>query len=380
MIKKILIFTGSRGEWGYLRPVISELEKNNLNYKIVVSNMHTSLSHGETYKEIEKDGFSVSHKIYMNLDGPEELVWSKSLGLLQFQLSDILFNYKPDMLLIAGDRAETFIASITAFYSDILIGHIQAGERSGHKDGMVRHAIGKLAHVHFASNNDAEMRLINFGEQQFRIHNTGAPQLDDMVHSLPINPQGLAKKIIEKNTPFAICVVHPTSENSADCEGYIDLIYHELQARNITQIWILPNNDSGSRKIYEKIIDLPLGNLYKFRNLSRGEYLSLLKESKFIIGNSSSGILEASTFQIPTINLGERQKDRVSSESVIHIEKPNRKNIAKSLSLVDTENFEKTLKDVKNPYGDGNSAKRIVEIIKSLEVSSSYLRNKIVTK
>ena len=178
MTKCIGIFTGSRGEWGYLRPVLEKMNKFKVNYKIIVSNMHLLADKGSTYREIEKDGFKINEKIYMNINGPDNISWSKSLGLLKFQLPDIFYKLGIDLLLIAGDRAETFIAASAAYYADIPIAHIQAGERSGHKDGMVRHAIGKLTHIHFASNLDAVNRLKKFGEQRFRINLVGAPQID----------------------------------------------------------------------------------------------------------------------------------------------------------------------------------------------------------
>lgn len=379
MIKRVSVFTGSRGEWGYLRPVLEQFQSNSIDFEIIASNMHTSIRHGNSSKEIEKDGFKVNHKIYMNIEGPDNLVWSKSLGLLQLQLADILYNYNPDILLIAGDRAETFMAAITAFYNDTLIAHIQAGERSGHKDGMVRHAIGKLAHIHFASNKDAFNRLKHFGEQEFRIYNTGAPQLDDMVNSTPLEPTKLASSIIKNNPDYALCIVHPTSENSKACENYVELVHHSLNMREIHQVWILPNNDSGSDAIYDLITNLPSENVTRFRNLNRADYLSLLKNCKVIIGNSSSGILEASTFKTPSINLGERQNDRISSDSVIHIKEPNLERMTDALKRIDSIQFKELLSEVENPYGDGNSAARILKILKNIDINDRLLRNKTVT-
>ncbi|MBN4075938.1 UDP-N-acetylglucosamine 2-epimerase, partial [Gammaproteobacteria bacterium AH-315-E17] len=166
MSKRILVFTGSRGEWGYLRPILEKLKNSDHIVGLVVTNMHVDPAFGATEKEIIADGFNPDYRIYMNITGNTQTSWSRSLGLLGVQLPTVFDEFSPDLILLAGDRAETFVAATSAFYSDIIIAHIQAGELSGHKDGMARHALGKLAHVHFASNEDAADRLIRLGEEE----------------------------------------------------------------------------------------------------------------------------------------------------------------------------------------------------------------------
>ncbi len=380
MKNRIGIFTGSRGEWGYLRPVMEQMKINKVDFKTIIANMHLLPEKGFTYREIEKDGFKIDEKIYMNISGPDEISWSKSLGLLLMQLPDIINKLDIDILLLAGDRAETFIAANAAYYSDIPIAHIQAGELSGHKDGMVRHAIGKLAHIHFASNEDASNRLKRFGEQEFRIHNVGAPQLDDIVNQKLFSLNQLKKNLNSKiEKEFALCIVHPTSENPDECKDYVDLINKVCIAKKIQQIWIYPNNDSGSLKIINSIESSISERDLGFRSLNRKKYLSLLKHCKFIIGNSSSGILEAPSFKIPTINLGLRQRARIAAESVLDVEKPGFEKLKKALKEIESDSFQNKLKIVKNPYGDGKSSKRIIDILKKTKLNMN-LRNKFVSE
>lgn len=378
MSKKIGVFTGSRGEWGYLRPVLESLKSKKIDFKMIVANMHLLPEKGFTYKEIEKDGFLIDEKIYMNLAGPDDISWPKSLGLLMLQLPDILIKLEIDVLLLAGDRAETFVAASVAYYADIPIAHIQAGELSGHKDGMVRHAIGKLAHIHFASNDDAADRLRRFGEQEFRINNVGAPQLDDIVHQelySIVELNDVLNSSIDKD--YALCIVHPTSENPKDCINYVHWINNSLDNLKIQQIWIYPNNDAGSIGIInsiEKKLNKPhIG----FRSLNRKIYLSLLKHCSFIIGNSSSGILEAPSLKTPTINLGIRQKARIAAPSVITIENPKEEDIIKSIAKISDKKMKDSINNVINPYGDGSSASRIVNILESIELDMK-IRNKFI--
>ena len=176
-MNKVLVFTGSRGEWGYLRPILQELKERSLKFEIAITNMHVDPAFGSTENEIYSDGFSVDYRLPMSVSFASDYAWMHSLGLLSLHLPQVIEKSRPDIILLAGDRAETMIMASLLYYSNIPIAHIQAGELSGHKDGLARHAIGKLAHIHFASNRDAEIRLLRLGEQNFRIYNTGALSL-----------------------------------------------------------------------------------------------------------------------------------------------------------------------------------------------------------
>jgi GDP/UDP-N,N'-diacetylbacillosamine 2-epimerase (hydrolysing) len=378
MINHITIFTGSRGEWGYIRPVVQLLREIGLKFDIIVANMHLLPQNGFTEKEILSDGFEISERIYMNLQGPDEISWPKSLGLLNFQLPDVYSRLNTDLLLVAGDRAETFAAVSAAFYANIPIAHIQAGELSGHKDGMVRHAIGKLAHIHFASNEDAADRLHRFGEQDFRIHRVGAPQLDDIKVENLMSSQEIENTLdIDLKKNFAVCVVHPTSENPTECQDYVKMIGRACEENNLMQVWIYPNNDAGSEGVISELDRMINYDTVSFRNLNRRTYLSLINNSQMIIGNSSSGLLEAPSLKTAAINLGQRQNDRVRAESVIDVSDVSISSINAAIKTLSSDVFRRRLKDVSNPYGDGHSASRIVKILENTVINSQLL-NKFV--
>ena len=369
MPRKILIFTGSRGEWGYLRPILEELERVDVEYNLVVSNMHLDEKYGDTGKEIEKDGFKIDDKILMNISGDKDLEWSKSLGLLLFQAPDIIKKYKPNIVLLAGDRAETFIFCTACFYMDIPVAHIQAGELSGHKDGMARHALGKFANIHFASNLDAYERLLRLGESKFRIFMTGAPQLDDIINIkyLESKLKAVLNKLRVSEKEFCLCIFHPTSDDKLITEK-IKEVNIFLKSKSIHQIWILPNSDGGATNVLDTILNLERQNVSFSANLSREEFLHLLYYSKFLIGNSSAGILEAPCLGTPSINIGTRQTGRIQAKSVIQIDKPNSISLNKALNdvlKIERRNY--------SLYGDGKSAEKIVEVLKNISIDEKLL-------
>ena len=182
---RILFVNGSRGEWGYIKPIIDLAIKKKIEYSICATNMLLLGQHGKLVDEIEDQGYRVSHKIYMSMDGGNHTAMAKSLGVFETSFVDVLISYNPDWVVLAGDRGEMLAAAMASSYSYIPTAHIQAGELSGNIDGLARHAIGKLVHLHFAANQDAADRLQNLGEEEWRIHNVGAPQLDDMLGTLP---------------------------------------------------------------------------------------------------------------------------------------------------------------------------------------------------
>ena len=195
LLMRILFVTGSRGEWGYIRPILRLIEKDpELEYELCVTNMHLLPNFGLSEEEIKNDGFEIKHRVFMSLDSYNHISQVKSLGIFLTSMADILASNDYDFIMLAGDRGEQLMGAIAGAYTYIPVGHIQAGEVSGNIDGAARHAIGKLAHVHFASNEDAEERLIKLAEEKFRVFNTGAPQVDEMVQTPLLDPEYFEKK------------------------------------------------------------------------------------------------------------------------------------------------------------------------------------------
>lgn len=379
LMKKIrlLFVTGSRGEWGYIRPILKLIQKSNqFSYELCVTNMHLLPSFGNSYKEIENDGFNIKYKINMSVDGYNHYTQVKSLGIFLSSFSDILSSDKPDWIILAGDRGEQLMASIAGAYTYCPVLHIQAGERSGNIDGMSRHAIGKFTHIHIASNKDAKERLIKLGEEDFRVYNVGAPQLDELVNGLYTDKEILNKNFnFNFNNKYLLVVQHPVTEEFEKADFQIKETMSALSDFNIPKIVIMPNNDAGSIKIQIGIEKFLKGDYQVFSNLSRQDYLGILNNASVIVGNSSSGILEAPTFKIPCVNIGRRQNGREQAKNVINCDF-DKLEIKNSIQKALDENFKKSLKkNCINPYGDGKSSKKILEII-----LKSKINNKLIVK
>lgn len=375
--KKILFLTGSRGEWGYIRPLLKLIEqRKELEYKLCVTNMHLLPAFGESVNEIEKDGFKVDYKINMSLDGYSHVTQLKSLGLFLVSFSDILASDKPDWIVLAGDRGETLMGAIGGAYTYIPVLHIQAGERSGNIDGMARHAIGKFSHIHIASNNDAQQRLRKLGEEEFRIHNVGAPQLDELVSGYYSSIEELKENLnIDMNRDFLLVVQHPVTEDFDVADIHIAETMKAVNKIDMPKIVILPNNDAGSIKVREGIENYLTGEHYLFSNLKRQDYLGILKNCKAIVGNSSSGLLEAPTFKTPAVNLGRRQIGREQGINVINADFEE-KEIFNALTQALSTEFNANLEsNCINPYGDGKSSERIIDILLKAQID-----NKLIVK
>lgn len=365
MVKKILFITGSRGEWGYIRPILRLIDdRDDVESILVVTNMHLLPAYGNSYKEIENDGFEIDYKIHMSLDGYNHYTHAKSLGICLSSLPDIIDKEKPDWVLLAGDRGEQLMGAIAASYTYTPVAHIQAGELSGNIDGMSRHAIGKLVHLHFASNEDAANRLIKLGEEEFRVHNVGAPQIDELVNSEFTDVSILEDKLsINLHNGYLLCVIHPVTEESDKATDQAKIFIKSLNKINLPKVLILPNNDAGSISIKNAINEYKEGEFYIYSNLKREDYLGLLKNCECIVGNSSSGLLEAPTFNIPAVNIGRRQNLRFRGINVIDVAF-NEDEIIRAIKKATSEDFKQYLnKKCSNPYGDGHSAERVLRLL-----------------
>ena len=375
---KLLFFTGSRGEWGYLRPILNKCKKMKIKFHLCVTNMHLLDNFGYSLKEIEKDGFKINDKIYMALDGYNKHTVTKSMGVLMSSFVDTVNRINPDWIVIAGDRGETLIASIVAAYTDTPIAHIQAGELSGNIDGQARHAIGKFSNLHFASNQDAAMRLKKLGEEKFRIKLVGAPQLDDL-NKLKYNNliTFKTKYNINLNNGYLLVIYHPPQEQIESIKIDLNSIFKFLNKIKLKKIWISPNNDAGSSIIKSEFLRKRKSDDYLFDNLPRNEYLILLKNTRCIIGNSSSGILESPTFKTPCINIGKRQFGRLRAKNIIDVNIPKVSNLLNAYKKSQSKSFKNKIKNLKNPYGDGNSSERILKIILNTKIDDKLMFKKL---
>lgn len=374
-MKKIMVVTGSRGEWGYIRPILRLIDaREDVEYVLVVTNMHLLPAYGNSYKEIENDGFKIHYKVHMSLDGYSHVTQAKSLGIFLSSLPDIIESEKPDWILLAGDRGEQLVGAIAGAYTYTPVAHIQAGELSGNIDGMTRHAIGKLVHLHFAANQDAADRLIKLGEEDFRVYNVGAPQIDEMVNAQFTTLLEVEEKLcVRLQNGYILGVMHPVTEEADKAEMQAEVFIKSLNKFALPKIIILPNNDAGSRGVKKAINEYRQGEYHMYANLKREDYLGLLKNANCIVGNSSSGLLEAPTFKVPAVNIGRRQNMRFRGINVIDVPFEEEKVVA-AIERAMSADFRNYLEDkCENPYGDGHSSERILELLINTKVNQKLL-------
>lgn len=378
-MRQIVFLTGSRGEWGYIRPILKLIQKDPaLEYQIIVTNMHLLPQFGSSVKEMVKDGFDVAEQIFMTYDGYNAITMAKSLGSLLLELPTVLARLKPDILLLAGDRGEQLMGAIAAVHLGIPVAHIQAGELSGNVDGIVRHSITKLAHIHFAANDEFAERVRRMGEQPFRVFTTGAPLVDEIVTGFFTPEEALRRKYrLDKTKPLILAVQHPVTEEEAFAGHQAETLISALLDVNWPVIFIFPNSDAGSGAIRNKLAQLKKPNIRLFRNLPRQDYLGLMRMADVMVGNSSSGIMEAPTFGIPVVNIGRRQNNRPQAENVINVEF-SRSEIVNAIYKATTPEFKAKARRSVNPYGDGQASHRIVKILKEIVIDENLLRKEMV--
>lgn len=373
---RLLFILGSRGEWGYVRPLIQLAKKSNHHVEIWSANMAVLSRFGNLSEVIRKEGYPVAGEFYTAVEGDDNTALAKSFGLATLSASDWLMNNKYDWVIVAGDRIEQLAFVIVSSLQNLAICHIQAGERSGNIDGKNRHAIARYAHLHIAANQDAAERLIRSGEQENRVKLTGAPQLDDMVNAEIPSKNELIERTVISSDQFILSVLHGVTEDLEITKKGIEILIKSIHKIPIPIIWIGANNDTLGIYI-ENLVKKSLRIKDKFySNLNRLDYLSLLKNCEFIIGNSSSGILEAPTFRKPAVNLGRRQADRLRGDNVLNCEF-NEKDIDSAIKTAMSIDFRAKCSNTINPYGSGDSSEKILSILESTQITHDFLIKRI---
>lgn len=370
-MKKICVITGTRAEYGLLRQVLFGVNSSSvLKLQLVVTGMHLSSEYGSTIQEIEADGFRVDKKVEMvpSSDSAGELTKCMGEGLIRF--SDVLSELRPDLLLVLGDRYEIFIAVIAAMISGTPIAHLHGGELTqGAFDEAMRHSITKMAHLHFVAASEYEKRVIQLGEQPESVYKVGGLGVDSIMQQKLLTLQELEGlmgfKFLSRN--FLI-TYHPETIGNNGC-GHIDELLAALDELVDTGlIFTLPNSDPGGRIISKRIQAFCAARAHAcaYSSLGQMKYLSCMKYVDGVIGNSSSGILEAPTFKKGSINIGDRQLGRLRASSIIDCE-PTRQSIASSIHRLYSKQFQEMLEKVENPYGRGGASKVIIEILEKVD-------------
>jgi len=377
-MRKILFIAGSRGEYGYIRPIIQEIKKrSDIDYDVLATNMHLLPKFGKSIDEFAKDGIKVSSEIYNTLDGYNHLTMPKSLGILLLQLPETLSRIAPDIVLISGDRGEQLMAAIAAIHMNIPVAHVQAGELSGNVDGVVRHAITKLSHIHFASNEDAKNRVLSLGEQEFRVFQTGAPLIDELLDDTFPTPKIREKYGISTEAPLFLIVNHPVTEEQNQAADQMNKLLSVMRDFNGEKVIICPNSDAGSLATRRALHQQRDESIHMFFNLPRNDYVGFLKDCDIMVGNSSSGIMEAPTFSKPVVNIGRRQKNRVAAQNVIHVEDYRENMIKRAIKLGLSEEFKQKIAGTINPYGTSSASERITDILSEIPINDMLLNKKM---
>lgn len=373
---KILFVLGSRGEWGYIRPLIQLAKNANHEVEIWSANMSVLSKFGKLSEVIKQEGYPVVGEFYTAVEGDDNSALAKSFGLAALSASDWLKNNTYDWIIVSGDRIEQLSFVVVASLHNLAICHIQAGERSGNIDGKNRHAIARYAHLHIAANQDAANRLIRSGEEEIRVKITGAPQLDDIVNiEIPAKSELIERTVILSNN-FILAVFHGVTEDIEATKKGIKTLVKCLHNLPTPIIWIGSNNDTLGNYIESHVISSLRVNDKFYSNLNRLDYLSLLKHCEFIIGNSSSGILEAPSFGKPTINLGRRQSDRLRGENVIDCDY-SESEVSSAINIALSNEFKVKCNNSKNPYGSGDSSVKILNALESIEITHKFLIKQI---
>ncbi len=373
--RKIAVITGSRAEYGLLYWIIKGIfEDPALELQLIVTGMHLSSEFGLTVGEIKNDGFPISEKVEMLLSSDTESAISISMGVGIIGFAKAYERLRPDIIVVLGDRFEILSAVVSAVPFRIPIAHIHGGEiTEGAIDELFRHAISKMSYLHFTSTEEYRKRIIQLGESPERVFYVGAVGLDNILRLPLLSREELEKKLnIRFNKHNLLVTYHPTTLEGNRCGKEFKCLLDVLNELNDTfVIFTKTNADTNGRIINDMIDSYVSANPNRsivFTSMNRINYLSVMKEVDAVVGNSSSGIIEAPSFHVGTINIGNRQSGRVKAGNVIDC-KPNKKELRKAFKKVFSVEFRNSLKKITNPYYcNGFASQKIIEVLKKFPI------------
>lgn len=382
-MRKIAVITGIRADYGILYPVLRAIEKDkNLELQLVVTGTHLSHEFGYTVKDIENDGFKIAAKVDTLLSDDTGARMGKSVGVGVLGFTQSFEMLKPDITLLMGDREEMLAAAIASLCMDIPAAHIHGGEvgTGGHIDESIRHAITKFSHIHFAATQKSAERIKKLGEEPWRVHFTGAPFVDNLKLKRLTPAAELHRKFhIDPKKALIVVVQHPLAIEAGSSGIHMEATMKAVASFNLPTIVVYPNTDAGGHKIIEVIKKYEkYPHIKSFKSFPSADYLGLLKVASVLVGNSSSGIIEAPVFKLPVVNVGVRQLGREMSENIINVEY-NEAMIKKAVEkALFNEKFKKAVSSCRNFYGKGNVANTIVKILKNIKIDQKLL-HKLMT-
>ena len=369
-MRKVCVITGSRAEYGLLRWLIQGIKDDlDMHLQIIVTGMHLSSEFGLTYKVIEQDGFQIDHKVEMLTESDTSVGIAKSIGLGLIGFADALNALNPDLIVVLGDRFEIFSAVSAAHVARIPVAHLHGGETTeGSIDEAFRHSITKMAHLHFVAAEPYRRRVMQLGECPENIFLVGGLGVDSIKRLHLLDKKTLENTLtLNFYTKNLLITFHPVTLEKETSEDQMKELLAALSTLKDTQlIFTLPNADTDSRVLIKLIENFVRehDNAHIYFSLGQLLYLSLLAQCDGMVGNSSSGLIEAPSLNKGTINIGDRQRGRLQAKSVINCE-PKRRNIINAFTKLYSIEFQEALKETKNPYGDGGASEKILKVLKS---------------
>ncbi len=370
-MRRIAVFTGTRAEYGLLYLTISGLHQaEDVELQLLVGGTHLSGEYGHTVDFIEKDGFPIASRMEFLLSSSSPISTGKSMALALMDAVETLTRLEPDVLVILGDRFEAMAVAQAAMLTGTPIAHIHGGERTeGAIDEAIRHSISKMSHLHFTATDEYRKRVIQLGEQPNTVFNFGAPGVDNIRQLKLLSRIELADSInFSLDAPFFLVTYHPVTLIEDSGVGAMHELLEVLDKfSNHSLVLTFPNADMESQNIVSGLYNYAAKNqnrVHLAKSLGQIRYLSAMKHCAAVIGNSSSGLIEAPSFGVPTINIGNRQKGRIACESVIHCD-DNMESIHSALTKALTEDFKSRCCSAVNPYGTGDSSSKIIEILRT---------------
>ena len=357
--KKIIFLSGTRADYGKLKPLIKATSDDpNYDVHVFVTGMHMLEKYGATAREILKEVWNVYLYNNQAFFSHMEIVLSNTI----FGFSHYVKEIKPDLIIIHGDRVEALAGAVVGSFNNIIVAHIEGGELSGTIDELIRHSVTKLVHIHFVANEEAKKRLVQMGEVESSIHIIGSPDIDIMFSDTLPSCEEVFKYYEINFSRYAILIYHPVSTEKDKIERHIKALVDAVVETNFNYIVVFPNNDPGSEIIFKEYNRFQgLSNFKVYPSIRFERFLVLLKNCTFIIGNSSVGIREAPIYSVPTINIGNRQNNRFSHESIFSVEE-DKDEILKCIKKVVENSYSFSPSYF---FGDGNCIPKFVEVLKN---------------
>lgn len=376
-MRKVAVFTGTRAEYGLLYWLLKDIQTDpELVLQLLVSGTHLSPEFGCTYKQIEADGFQIDEKVEILLSSDSAVGTAKSIGLGVLGFTDALDRLKPDVLVILGDRFEALAVAQTAMILRIPIVHLHGGEiTEGAYDDAIRHSITKLSYLHCTSTEEYRQRVIQLGEQPHRVRNVGAIGLDHLKRSSFMSIEELGRALnFDLTQHYFIVTYHPVTLGKESPEESFKALLDALDSFPEYQIILTyPNADDGGRRIIPLLESYAAASpkrVLAIPSLGQQRYLSAVKHSSAVIGNSSSGVIEVPSFNVPTVDIGVRQKGRLAAKSVLHCEASTR-SIAEAIQRALSGSYKSEDEIIPNPYGQCDASSQIIDMVKSFNFVSS---------